>query len=236
MGPLHPPGPYQASAQLANPQSWNRYSYVENDPVNWIDPRGLDKVGIIEITWRPFDSGPALYYAAMSMTGGGLTDSVALTADPVSGHDTGLSPWTLFNMSMTAMMTMAIDGLSDGCRGFLFGDKGFSMAAFRTAAANIRYWDMRDPQIANCGVQTFWAVEEPVCRVHLQTSHDWVTSSLIGGRLVLLLPSSLTLTATSPPMLSCPRCFGHFRIEGRWFPGLPRISSLRWFMRPCLFF
>jgi RHS repeat-associated protein len=28
------PDPYQASAQLANPQSWNRYSYVENDPVN----------------------------------------------------------------------------------------------------------------------------------------------------------------------------------------------------------
>jgi hypothetical protein len=44
MGPLHPPGPYQASAQLANPQSWNRYSYVENDPVNGYDPRGAGGV------------------------------------------------------------------------------------------------------------------------------------------------------------------------------------------------
>jgi RHS repeat-associated protein len=35
------PDPYQASAQLANPQSWNRYSYVENDPVNKYDPEGL---------------------------------------------------------------------------------------------------------------------------------------------------------------------------------------------------
>jgi RHS repeat-associated protein len=34
------PDPYQASAQLANPQSWNRYSYVENDPVNGYDPTG----------------------------------------------------------------------------------------------------------------------------------------------------------------------------------------------------
>jgi RHS repeat-associated protein len=35
------PDPYPASAQLANPQSWNRYSYVENDPVNRTDRSGL---------------------------------------------------------------------------------------------------------------------------------------------------------------------------------------------------
>jgi RHS repeat-associated protein len=35
------PDPYQASAQFANPQSWNRYSYVENDPVNYTDSSGL---------------------------------------------------------------------------------------------------------------------------------------------------------------------------------------------------
>jgi RHS repeat-associated protein len=33
--------PYQASGYLVNPQSWNRYSYVENDPIHNIDPRGL---------------------------------------------------------------------------------------------------------------------------------------------------------------------------------------------------
>jgi RHS repeat-associated protein len=37
------PDPYQASAQLANPQSWNRYSYVENDPITYYDPLGLDQ-------------------------------------------------------------------------------------------------------------------------------------------------------------------------------------------------
>ena len=26
---------------MANPQSWNRYAYVENDPINKVDPRGL---------------------------------------------------------------------------------------------------------------------------------------------------------------------------------------------------
>ena len=33
--------PYQASSYLVNPQSWNRYSYVENDPIHNIDPQGL---------------------------------------------------------------------------------------------------------------------------------------------------------------------------------------------------
>ena len=36
------PDPFGGSANPANPQSWNRYSYVENDPVNFNDPSGLD--------------------------------------------------------------------------------------------------------------------------------------------------------------------------------------------------
>jgi len=33
--------PYLASGGPADPGSWNRYAYVENDPVNFNDPRGL---------------------------------------------------------------------------------------------------------------------------------------------------------------------------------------------------
>jgi RHS repeat-associated protein len=33
--------PYQASGGPADPQSWNRYPYVQNDPVNYYDPEGL---------------------------------------------------------------------------------------------------------------------------------------------------------------------------------------------------
>lgn len=36
------PDPYGGSMNTANPQSLNRYSYVQNDPVNRIDPSGLD--------------------------------------------------------------------------------------------------------------------------------------------------------------------------------------------------
>jgi len=36
--------PYRASAQLVSPTTWNRYSYVTSDPINYHDPLGLDKI------------------------------------------------------------------------------------------------------------------------------------------------------------------------------------------------
>ncbi len=35
------PDPYGGSMSVASPQSFNRYSYVENNPVNSVDPTGL---------------------------------------------------------------------------------------------------------------------------------------------------------------------------------------------------
>jgi len=35
------PDPYDGSNDLTNPQSFNRYAYVNNDPVNYVDPSGL---------------------------------------------------------------------------------------------------------------------------------------------------------------------------------------------------
>jgi RHS repeat-associated protein len=35
------PDPYKGSMSLGNPQSFNRYSYAENQPTNFVDPSGL---------------------------------------------------------------------------------------------------------------------------------------------------------------------------------------------------
>ena len=40
-GRLMSPDPYQASAGANNPGSWNRYSYVQGDPINYGNPQGL---------------------------------------------------------------------------------------------------------------------------------------------------------------------------------------------------
>ena len=39
------PDPYNGSANIGNGQSWNRYSYVENQPTNYVDPSGLFMIG-----------------------------------------------------------------------------------------------------------------------------------------------------------------------------------------------
>ncbi|MBS1859877.1 MAG: hypothetical protein JST11_31190, partial [Acidobacteria bacterium] len=41
------PDPYKASAGVEDPSSWNRYSYVTNDPITFGDPEGLDKTDFV---------------------------------------------------------------------------------------------------------------------------------------------------------------------------------------------
>ncbi len=51
------PDPYRASGGPANPGSWNRYAYVQGDPVNYWDPSGLKKRQIY--WWGRYCTGPA---------------------------------------------------------------------------------------------------------------------------------------------------------------------------------
>src|SRR5262249_30044877 len=44
-----------ASANPANPQSWNRYAYALNNPLTLVDPLGLDPCNTISGGWQCYD-------------------------------------------------------------------------------------------------------------------------------------------------------------------------------------
>jgi RHS repeat-associated protein len=46
LGRFLTPDPYGGSAKPDNPQTWNRYSYVTNDPINANDPSGRDPLPV----------------------------------------------------------------------------------------------------------------------------------------------------------------------------------------------
>jgi RHS repeat-associated protein len=41
LGRFITPDPFEGSVRLGNPETWNRFAYVENDPINSTDPHGL---------------------------------------------------------------------------------------------------------------------------------------------------------------------------------------------------
>jgi RHS repeat-associated protein len=66
------PDPYEGSYDLTDPQSFNRYAYVQDDPVNLVDPTGLDPpvVGIVTV-YGTFDYALMARATSGGRTGGG---------------------------------------------------------------------------------------------------------------------------------------------------------------------
>jgi RHS repeat-associated protein len=72
-GRFSTPDPYKASSGPVEPASWNQYSYVESDPINWLDPRGLEKcshANCVEVT-APFPRVPIEDVKATEQQGAG---------------------------------------------------------------------------------------------------------------------------------------------------------------------
>src|SRR5437762_2234633 len=47
------PDPYEGSYNLSDPQSFNHYAYTQNDPVNFVDPSGLQMALVCIDAWSP---------------------------------------------------------------------------------------------------------------------------------------------------------------------------------------
>lgn len=46
------PDPYDGSYDATDPQSFNRYAYTQNDPVNFVQPNGTDRTGFSQLFRR----------------------------------------------------------------------------------------------------------------------------------------------------------------------------------------
>jgi len=83
MGRFLSADPYQASGGPAEPGSWNRYAYVEGDPVNYGDPAGLQR-SIITI-WGQFCS-----WKGYPDDGGRWADCTPWATSFISGTGSGV--------------------------------------------------------------------------------------------------------------------------------------------------
>jgi hypothetical protein len=75
------PDPYAGSYDLGDPQSFNRYASTSNDPVNFVDPTGLEP-----IICGPEYSGPACLSAPGFWGGGSNVNDRRSSLNP-SGRD-----------------------------------------------------------------------------------------------------------------------------------------------------
>jgi RHS repeat-associated protein len=146
------PDPYGASLRVADPQSFNRYAYVHNDPMNFADPTGLDEdpidpwdgTTITTDTWgrrhrvegmMGDDTGMMIELPSSDGPGGGEGEPQNPLLEPV-GSDTR----ERLNNALDLLVSMLEDGpMSENCqknvidrlaRASSQGGIGFDLAGF----------------------------------------------------------------------------------------------------------
>ena len=142
-GRFDQPDPYDGSYDLTDPQSFNRYAYVQNDPVNYTDPAGLDpRFGQLPIEYTGGQTNEALigmiqylfqmnlrlegagswyvgWFPPSALLGGGWTEP--LPADGGGGVPLNPTPQedTRTGCQRFADMVAEIAGRNDTAEGFM---------------------------------------------------------------------------------------------------------------------
>jgi hypothetical protein len=92
LGRFMTPDPANAGASLDTPQSWNAYSYVLNNPLNYIDPSGMDCIHINNDTgkYEGFESGDCDNSTEEKANTGYYVDGTVNTIYTSTGDDQGV--------------------------------------------------------------------------------------------------------------------------------------------------
>ncbi len=101
------PDPLDRSARPKHPETWNRYAFVCNDPINYSDPLGLDSNSSGKVVWHPPKKNPNPPPPPPSMTctyvltpvGGVVTGLAGFIAPPVAA--------TVFIITLACTITNA---------------------------------------------------------------------------------------------------------------------------------
>jgi RHS repeat-associated protein len=140
------PDPYTASGGPGAPQSWNRYAYVANDPINRYDPRGLMiscPGGICPVLEGDTDSGG--HSGGGGGWGGGIGGSsdMQVVEDSLGGGGGGGGGGV--DLSTTSMMRKRLSGKIDSLAGSncekAFGGAGISLSGLQEASGEMGYYD-----------------------------------------------------------------------------------------------
>ena len=194
-GRFSSPDPYVMSGGLTHPQGWNRYSYVENDPVNLTDKTGLhlDQCADPEeaainpyCLLRKDDARPYIFAAVVPHPEGGL-QGVWLTgwvrlAPPVKPTPKTWDPKSL----LPGMRSRAIDGATailktNGDCARIYGINGIGLgpvellqklAAGDTEYGAIEYGSIKDPKVSAMTVRLIVEPESTIKGGALITLND----------------------------------------------------------------
>lgn len=122
------PDPYLGSMNIGDPQSFNRYSYVTNDPVNFVDPSGLNaEAGGGWSCW--------VSWSAERQPDGTIVNfrytSISCTSSGGGGAGTSLNPsqQRKYDKGRSKLLDKLLEDLTK-CAKFLVS-KGFSLADVR---------------------------------------------------------------------------------------------------------
>jgi RHS repeat-associated protein len=110
------PDPYLGSYDLTNPQSLNRYAYVLNNPMKFLDPFGLNYICSATTTGTSYDDGATSWTTTIDCidfaggggdSGGGVDDGGG--GDGGGGQGSGPAPKSCFNPNWLQGKVIAIE-------------------------------------------------------------------------------------------------------------------------------